>query len=105
MVDQEDLLVTPYGVIRSASLLTTLPILVKELHYTLIRLRDSFRLEMLPHLGDVPVDMLGFAPITPYGVKPSRAISVGCFQFVFPPLFGERDGEDTHIIIKAKFSE
>lgn len=104
MADEEDLLAIPpfSEKVRSASLLTTLPILVKELHYTLIRLRDSFRLETLPHLGDAYVDMPGFAPVSACADQSSRTIPKNCFQFVFRHTFGERDGKDTRIILSAK---
>jgi hypothetical protein len=99
---------TLYSVGRSASLLTTLPILVKELYYTLIRLRDSFRLERLPHLGDAHVDMDGIAPSRLIFIfrLPSRAISLFsiCFSAIPDGSAGERDGKDTHIIFSAKFN-
>ena len=104
---------TPYGVIRSASLLTTLPILVKELYYTLIRLRDSFRLETLPHLGDAHADMSSFALVLSAEVvtEADNALKghIIVFNLFFAPDpyrdFGERDGKDTHIFFSAKFIE
>jgi hypothetical protein len=48
--------------VRSASLLTTLPILVKELYYTRFHFKPTFKLVGKPSMVMHMADMSGIAP-------------------------------------------